>query len=233
MNTSSYKLITLLLVIAIIISSLWTFDLQDFFHPEKVQQYILHLGPYGPLAFIGIYILTTVTFLPAAPFTMLGGAIFGPIEGALYTTIGATIGATFAFLISRILGEGYVHNILKKRFPTIHKYDEKLRTRGFWAVLILRILPLIPFNGLNFLLGLTRVRLISYIGATTIGILPVVLIYSYLGSSVASIDIPQIIFALTLIIILGVTVNYIVKRFAPQSFQKKDRTSCGNTQEDN
>src|SRR5207244_6603246 len=89
----------------------------------------------------------------------------------------ATIGATLAFLVAKFLGRGFVDQLLKGKLQAL---DQRLREHGFTGLLILRLVPLFPFNGLNFGCGLTSIRLRDYVLATAIGILPPTFVYQYL-----------------------------------------------------
>ncbi len=142
----------------------------------------------APVIFILIYIVATLFFLPATPLSLIGGAIFGAWFGSVYILIGATLGAVLAFLLARfVLRDWVVANVLT-RFPQVQKYDTRLEQNGVATVIFLRLIPLFPFNGLNFLLGVTKVRLWQYAFATAIGIVPGVVVLSFLGGALASRD---------------------------------------------
>jgi len=99
-----------------------------------------------------------VILLPGTPFTIASGLLFGTLYGGLVTVIGATLGATLAFFIARFFGEDFVERILKNKFKKIYEYDEKIEKKGFLVMLFLRLVPLFPFNGLNFSMGLTKIK---------------------------------------------------------------------------
>ena len=110
---------------------------------------------------------------------MPGAALFDLFEATLYTWIGATLGATLAFLLARLLGRDFFAQLLAGRLQAL---DERLSRNGFFNMLILRLVPLIPFNAINFGAGLTSIRLRDYVLATAIGILPGTFVYQYLFS---------------------------------------------------
>lgn len=136
-------------------------------------------GSLAPLAFIGVYALATVGFVPGSVLTLTGGALFGPVAGTFYNLTGATLGATLAFLAARHLGLGWVRErIIGGRAAEIIAGVE----REDWRfVAFLRLVPLIPFNLLNYALGLTRIRLTRYVVTTYVAMLPGALAYTYLG----------------------------------------------------
>jgi uncharacterized membrane protein YdjX (TVP38/TMEM64 family) len=96
---------------------------------------------------------------------------------------------------------------VEKKYSKIKEYDQKLEENGFMTVLFFRLVPLFPFNGLNFALGLTKVRIKDYFFATLIGIIPGTFAYVYLGSSLAEMNYANIIFAIVLIILLSLSLK--------------------------
>jgi uncharacterized membrane protein YdjX (TVP38/TMEM64 family) len=127
-----------------------------------------------PLLYIAIYVVGTVCLLPGTVLSFAGSRLFGLFEATLYTWIAATIGATLAFLLAKLLGRDFVDQLLGGRLEAL---DERLKRHGFTGLLILRLVPLFPFNGINFGSGLTSIRLVDYVLATAIGILPGTFVY--------------------------------------------------------
>ena len=91
--------------------------------------------------------------------------------------IGATIGATLAYLIGRLLGREFVEQLFGGRFAA---FDQRIREHGFTGLLVIRLLPIFPFNAVNFGCGLTGIRLRDYVLATAIGIVPGTFVYQFL-----------------------------------------------------
>jgi len=150
------------------------------------------------LGFIGVYIAASLVFLPASPLTAVAGALFGPFWGTVLSVIGATLGAFAAFGIARFLGEPFVRALLEDKLRTVYTYDQKLARNGFLTVLILRLVPVIPFNGLNFALGVTRVKSFDYFFATLVGIIPGAFVFALGGESLAMLDMLNFVIALLL-----------------------------------
>ncbi len=137
------------------------------------------LGVWGPVAFVAGYAIAAVAFVPGSLLTLAAGAIFGLGEGTALVFVGATLGASAAFLVSRYLARGFVERRLAgvERFAAI---DRAIGTQGRKIVLLLRLSPVFPFNLLNYALGLTHVRFADYVVAS-IGMLPGTLLYVYYG----------------------------------------------------
>jgi uncharacterized membrane protein YdjX (TVP38/TMEM64 family) len=177
-----------------------------------IKEKILMFGMLAPFAYMLAYAVATVVFVPGAPLTIAGGALFGPIFGTLYTVVGATAGAVLAFILTRTIGRGFVGDLEGEKWKKLSKYDKKMEENGLGAVLFLRFVPLFPFNGLNFALGLTKVKFKDYFWGTIIGILPGSFAYVYLGDSLASPSVWKIALAILLLSALS---------FAPSFFQKR------------
>ena len=146
---------------------------------QNTLQWVNGLGALGGVVFIGIYILATLAFLPAAVLTLGAGVIFGVIWGSLYVFIGATLGAVAAFLVGRYVARGWVKEKISsyKKFANI---DQAVSKEGLKIVFLIRLSPLFPFNLLNYALGVTSVSFKDYFLAS-FGMIPGTIMYVYLG----------------------------------------------------
>lgn len=142
------------------------------------------LGVWGPLVFILGYAVATVAFIPGSLLTFAAGAIFGLVKGTLYTVLGATLGASAAFLVARYVARRAIERKIagNARFAAI---DKAVGEEGFKIVALLRLSPIFPFNLLNYSLGLTQVRFLPYLLAS-IAMLPGTLLYVYYGHAAGS-----------------------------------------------
>ncbi|MCE2699571.1 MAG: TVP38/TMEM64 family protein [Nostocales cyanobacterium LE14-WE4] len=158
-------------------------NLQEFL--QNALQWINSLGAIGGIVFIGIYIIATLAFLPAALLTLGAGVIFGVIWGSLYVFIGATLGAIAAFLGGRYLAQGWVKEKISsyKKFAII---DKAVSKEGLKIVLLVRLSPLFPFNLLNYAFGITSVSFQDYL-IGSVGMIPGTIMYVYFGSLVGDI----------------------------------------------
>jgi uncharacterized membrane protein YdjX (TVP38/TMEM64 family)/rhodanese-related sulfurtransferase len=140
--------------------------------------WIASAGWAGPLVFMGIYAIATVLFLPGSLLTLAGGALFGPLWGTLYNLAGATLGAGLAFLVARYLAADWVQarsgGILKRLVTGVE-------AEGWRFVAFTRLVPVFPFNLLNYALGLTRIPFPAYLLASATCMLPGALAYTWLG----------------------------------------------------
>ena len=124
---------------------------------------------WGVVGFIALYILLVIAFAPGTVSTITSAAVFGFGTGLFISLVGATVGATCAFIIGRAMGRDGVVALLGDRLRSVDQFIDK---RQFISIFVLRLLPVVPFNGLNYAAGLTVVPLSRYVPATFLGILP-------------------------------------------------------------
>jgi uncharacterized membrane protein YdjX (TVP38/TMEM64 family) len=126
--------------------------------------------------------------------------------GTIYVIIGATIGATLAFTISRYLAKDFFQKKFFDKFKKLNFYDSKFKKNGFIFVLYFRLIPIFPFNFLNYGLGLTNVKFRDYFLATLFGMLPGTFVYVYFGDSLANFNFINIAISIILILVLSLIV---------------------------
>jgi len=147
--------------------------------PEKVRAFVLSFGVWAPVVYLAAYGQPIVP-LPASVMTITGGLAFGPWWGTWAALTGATIRACSEFLVARLLGRQTVERLLRGKLAA---WDAKLAVNGFTAVLLIRLLPNLPFDVQNYGLGFSRVRFSAYAPATVLGMIPGSFAYVYLGYS--------------------------------------------------
>ena len=138
-------------------------------------------GPVGYLGFILIYIVSTVMMLPGSPLTFTAGALFGFWKGLIFVSIGSTLGACCAFMVSRyLIRKSIEKRVLKnKKFQSI---DNEIDEQGWKIVILARLSPIIPFFLLNYALGITKIRFIHFIFASWVGMIPGTTVYVLMGT---------------------------------------------------
>ncbi len=122
----------------------------------------------GPL-FAGLYAVVSLSPLPKTVFTLAAGAVFGLGVGLAVVVCGATVGAVLGFYLGRLLGRELLHRYTGR---TVERVDVQLRRYGVWAVLVLRLVPFVPFTALNYVAGVTAVRVRDFVLGTAVGIVP-------------------------------------------------------------
>lgn len=173
------KMVARAALLAVLIASIaFALVYRDVLNAAALEAWVQRAGIWGPAIFMGVYALATVLFLPGALLTLAGGALFGPVLGTLYSLTSATLGATLAFAIARYLASGWV---ARKAGGWTRQIIDGVEREGWRFVAFVRLVPLLPFNLLNYALGLTRIRLLHYVVASYVFMLPGALAYSYLG----------------------------------------------------
>jgi uncharacterized membrane protein YdjX (TVP38/TMEM64 family) len=175
--------IRLLIGAAVIAAAIILFrvtPLGEWLKPSNLQALKQQLGVFAPLGYMAIYVIATIFAVPGTILTLSAGALFGPFLGTLWTVIGATIGATGAFLVARFIAGDWA----RRQFESgdrLRKLSQGIEQDGFWFALSIRLAPVFPFNAVNYLLGLTPLPLSTYVLATAIGIIPGSFAYNWLG----------------------------------------------------
>lgn len=159
------------------------FNLQGLF--SKSLLWVDSLGWLAPIAFIVIYNIATLLFIPGSLLTLKGGCLFGFLWGSIYVLIAATIGATFAFLVGRYISRDWVCKQIGNK-PNFKAIDKAVAKNGLKIVFLTRLSPIFPFNLLNYAFGVTQVSLKDYI-LGSVGMIPATAMYVYMGSLIGDI----------------------------------------------
>lgn len=168
------------LAVGLLASVAWALANRGGFSQATLQQWLAEAGAWAPLAFIAIYAAATVLFLPGSVLTLAAGALFGIVAGALYSLAGATLGAVLAFLIARHVAGDWV---AKRSGGWLKQLIEGVEAEGWRFVAFVRLVPLFPFNVVNYALGLTRIPLGAYALASALCMLPGAFAYAWLGQA--------------------------------------------------
>lgn len=176
-QTNLLRIILAILLGAIVVWS--SFNYQKF-NPDTMVTWIADYGVMGPLIFILARSIGAVFFIPGSLMGITAGVAFGPVWGAVYNLIASTIGAILAFLVARYIASDYVRKKLSGE-GWLTKSIEGVENEGWRFVAFVRLVPLFPYNILNFALGLTRIKISHYAAASFICMIPADIAYVYLG----------------------------------------------------
>lgn len=141
-----------------------------------LRGWILGLGALGPLVFVLLYALATTLAVPASPLTVAAGALFGSLVGGAVVAAGATLGAAGGFALARWFARAAVERWLGAN-PTFRRLDRLTERHGAIVVALTRLVPIFPFNLLNYGFGLTRVRFSTYLVWSFLCMLPGTLLF--------------------------------------------------------
>jgi uncharacterized membrane protein YdjX (TVP38/TMEM64 family) len=154
-------------------------------HLRNALGWVADQGAVGVAAYVVLYVLACVFFVPGSVLTLGAGAVYGVLLGVPIVSAASTLGATAAFLVGRYLARDAVARRIEgnERFTAI---DAAVAREGWKIVGLTRLSPVFPFNLLNYAFGLTRVSLRDYVLASWVGMLPGTVMYVYLGSLAGS-----------------------------------------------
>ena len=194
----------------------------------ELQDWIEGLGPVGPVVFLGLYILAVVAAIPGAAITLAAGALFGTVLGVIVVSAGSTVGATLAFLIARYFARDAVGQ-WASRNEKFARLDRLTERHGAVIVAVTRLVPLFPFNLLNYGFGLTRVRLWTYVFWSWLCMLPATVVYvagaDVLTRALTEGDVPwPLVGVLAAVLVL----TLLLARYMRGYLKKKELESDGN-----
>jgi uncharacterized membrane protein YdjX (TVP38/TMEM64 family) len=174
------KVLVALLIVAAIVVAYHFLPIGTWL--KAFQTYVKNLGALGYLLYIAVYAICVVAFIPASILTLGAGAIFGFIGGTIVVVIGATIGATLAFLLAR--------TVMRKRIASMTESNKKFRAldqaianEGMKIVFLVRLAVVFPFTWVNYAFGLTAIPLWRYVLATFVGIIPATAAFVFASSA--------------------------------------------------
>lgn len=168
-----------LIVVATLLATIvWLAFHRSFLEASVLERELQRFGRLAPIFFVLLYAVATVLFAPGSIVTIAGGALFGPVWGTLWNLAGATLGATLAFVTARYVASDWVSRRAGERLARLMRGVEE---EGWRFVAFVRLVPLFPFNLVNYAFGLTRIRLGAYVLASFVFMVPGALAYTYFG----------------------------------------------------
>ena len=187
--------------------------------PQDIQVLVQKTGSWAPFAYIALFALLPAFFFPVAVLALAGGLLFGLGLGSLYTFIGAIINCALMFILSRYVGREQAERIITNKLSP--SWQEKLKKaggrQGFLLLVILRLIPAVPYNLINYAYGLTPMKFWPYMLGSAIGIIPGTLVFINIGDKAWDISSPSFWLAIgLLVLLLGVTA-FLGKRLFPNT----------------
>ena len=158
------------------------FSQYDTFNSENLQSFVDGFGPWSLAVYVAIYLIGSPIPMLSTVFSAAGGLIFGPIAGPFIVILTATISSLIPFMLARSLGREWVEARLQgKRLEDVYKQSEG--GKGFTFILLMRLVPVIPWEIQNYIAGLTKISVVTFLLATILGILPLSTSLVLLGAS--------------------------------------------------
>lgn len=175
--------------------------LQDYekVTPEGIRQIVLSYGALSVIAYEFLHAIRPFTFLPVTPFTIAGGYIYGQAYGLAFSMIGTTLASIITFFISRYIFRDYI----KKRLSTHYAgFDSRFDSGGVFTVAAMRIIPVLPFDAVGYVAGVSSIRFKNYLVGTLLGELPGAFVLTMLGNNLTNVNSPWFIVSLVLAVLL-------------------------------
>ena len=214
------KVITLSLLLISIGGLIWFFSLVE---PADIQAFVAEFGPWAPAVYIGLFALLPAVFFPVAVLALAGGLLFGLWAGSIYTFLGAMINCTVMFWLARTVGYEKVKALVESRLSG--KWQKRLNAaagrEGFLLLIILRLIPAVPYNLINYAFGLTGMTYPAYLLASAIGIIPGTLVFINIGDKAMDVTSPSFLVAMGLLVLLLAVTTVLGKKLFPNKEKSK------------
>ena len=224
------NLVPILLLGLLIGLCLW---LGSLVTPQQLQEAVSHCGNWATLAYIGLFALLPAFFFPVAVLALAGGSgitpfmgmayglLFGLIWGSIYTFVGAIFNCTLMFLLARYAGREKVEQLMERKLSPLwrNRLQSLNSSGGFLLLVILRLIPAVPYNLINYAFGLTAMSYRTYILASAIGIVPGTLAFINIGDKALDITSPDFWIAIGLLGLLLAVTALLGKKLFPTNKQ--------------
>ena len=211
-----HKKTAVLLVLLIALAAL-TWKLSTWMMPQQLQQALQQTGGWAPVLYIGLFILLPTFFFPVAVLALAGGLLFGLWWGSVYTFIGAVLNCALMFLLARYVGRSQVQRLVEQKLSP--QWQRRLQMadgkEGFLLLIILRLIPAVPYNLINYTFGLTGISFSSYLLASAIGIIPGTFAFINIGDKTLEAGSPSFWIAIGLLVLLLAVTGLLGKKLFP------------------
>lgn len=186
---------------------------------EQIRSFVLDFGLYAPLVFIVLFTFAPLVFFPDGILALAGGLIFGFAWGSFYIILGALCGGTLSFYLARLYG-----NTMRKKLSheKLINFQKSVQKHGFIMILLLRLVPLVPFNIISYSAGFSTIRYRDFFFATLLGMTPGVFVYANIGAQSLDFGSREFYIAVGLLIAL-VVISMTLKQWVKKRIEKYER----------
>jgi undecaprenyl-diphosphatase len=159
------------------------------------------MAVYGPVGlFTAMIVSSVLSPIPNEVFLAFAGMTMSPLSVALFGALGSTVGAVICFYIARLGGQPLVKRFVKE--STLAPVNQWFNKWGSWAILLGRIIPLVPFDAVSYLSGLAKTKVTKFSALTFIGAVPRCLLYAYIGELIAEYNLPVLILLAIIVVVI-------------------------------
>jgi uncharacterized membrane protein YdjX (TVP38/TMEM64 family) len=209
--------VTFIIVIASII--MFTFcNMGSLRHctPQNIKSFVESYGIFSPIIYIILFTFIPLTLFPDSILAIAGGMCFGMVGGFIYTMIGAILGGTLSFFLARIMSHKVLNKLVKKNLSNL---ESAIKKRGFLLVLVLRLIPLFPFDIISYAAGFSGIKFKDFALATVLGIIPGIFVFINIGDKSTEIGSSSFYVSLSLLIGLFVVAYFLKKKISLKAIQ--------------
>ncbi len=182
--------------------------------PQQLQQTLQALGNWAAPCYVGLFILLPAFFFPVAVLALAGGLLFGLWRGSMYTFLGAILNCSLMFFMARYAGRKQAEQLIRKKLsPAWQQRFQNLNSSGgFLLLIILRLIPAVPYNLINYAFGLSAMSYPAYILASAIGIIPGTLAFINIGDKAMDMTSPDFWIAIGMLLLLLAATTFLGKK---------------------
>lgn len=195
--------------------------------PQELQSALQGLGSWAAAGYIGLFAVLPAFFFPVAVLALAGGLLFGLWWGSLYTFLGAVLNCTVMFFLARYSGRKQVEALIQKKLSPV--WQQRLRglnsNGGFLLLIILRLIPAVPYNLINYAFGLSAMNYPTYILASAIGIIPGTFAFINIGDKALDVTSPDFWIAIGLLGLLLLVTSLLGKKLYPKNETNGERNN--------
>ena len=198
----------------------WLFSQVD---SSDIQGFVAEFGPWAPAVYMGLFAVLPAVFFPVAVLALAGGLLFGLWLGSVYTFLGAMVNCTVMFWLARTVGYRKVKALVDTKLSEKwrNRLDAAAGREGFLLLVILRLIPAMPYNLINYAFGLTQMTYPAYLLASAIGIIPGTLVFINIGDKAMDVRSPSFCLAMGLLVLLLVVTTVLGKKLFPKKENEK------------
>lgn len=219
MNRIDKKIFLFLLFVLLIVLTWW---LSTVLSPQELEALLSRLGTWAAPTYIGLWVILPVFFFPVPILALSGGLLFGLLRGSIYTFVGAILNCSLMFLLARFVGREQVKQLIRQKLSP--QWQKRLETaggrQGFLLLIILRLIPAVPYNLINYTFGLTEMTFGAYLIGSAMGIIPGTLAFINIGDKALDAGSPSFWLAIVLMVLLLVVTSVLSKKIFPTNKEK-------------
>lgn len=182
---------------------------------QELETVIKNSGNIAPYIYIGLFSVLPSFFMPVTIFAMAAGYVFGVLRAGIYTFIGAFINSTITYFIGKYVAYDLINDIANEKYPDVYnKLNEKSKGKeGFIFMLIVRLLPFVPYTLLNYMSGAVGFSYPVFISSSMIGILPGIFIYTNIGTNLSELGSKNFYISILIFVIFVTITTIIAKKY--------------------